>query len=143
IEPNAIHRLRGELPPPAAAEAASTDLLASVERRKNGLPVLDLILLGLGEDGHIASLFPGEAEALAANPALFRPVVASKPPPLRLTMGYPLIAAADAVWVLASGKGKEVAFAESLRDDGRTPCARLLRMRSVTTIFTDITLPVL
>jgi 6-phosphogluconolactonase/glucosamine-6-phosphate isomerase/deaminase len=48
------------------------------------------------------------------------------------------LGAAREVWVLASGRGKELALAESFRPDGKTPLARVFRMRKVTDIFSDI-----
>ena len=129
-----VHRIRGELPPAAAAELAVRDLSAVTAQ-------LDLVFLGMGEDGHVASLFPGEAAAERANPAVFRAVTNSpKPPPNRVTLGYPAIAAARQVWVLASGAGKEAALRESLATPGETPLARVLRGRSNTRLFTDIRL---
>lgn len=138
IQPKSIHRLKGELDTAIAAIAAAEDLTRSIERRSGEIPVLDLILLGLGEDGHVASLFPSENETARADARLFRSVVASKPPPARITMGYPLLAAASEVWILASGQGKEAALAGALRADGKSPCAQLLRNRLKTAIFTDI-----
>jgi 6-phosphogluconolactonase len=102
-------------------------------------PVLDLIFLGIGEDGHVASLFPGEPEAAISDKAVYRAVKNSpKPPPNRVTLGYAAIAAARQVWVLASGAGKERVLADSLKPTGRTPLARVLKLRSATKIFTDI-----
>ena len=102
-------------------------------------PSLDLIFLGMGEDGHVASLFPGEPEAARANPAVFRAITNSpKPPPNRVTLGYAAIAAAKQVWVLASGKGKETALAESLSPTGQTPLASVLQFRPHSKVFTDI-----
>ena len=93
----------------------------------------------MGEDGHVASLFPGEREADGASPAVFRAVMNSpKPPPNRVTLGYAAIAAAKQVWVLTSGAGKEAALRESLSPTGRTPLARVLRARSDARVFTDI-----
>src|SRR5947208_12536772 len=92
----------------------------------------------MGEDGHVASLFPGESEADLANTAAFRPVTAVKPPPRRLTLGYSAIAAARQVWVLASGAGKEGALRNSLAPHGATPMARVLKLSSQTKIYTDI-----
>jgi 6-phosphogluconolactonase len=107
---------------------------------KNGQPVLDLVLLGLGEDGHTASLFPGESDEVASSPAVYRAIFNSpKPPPERVTLGYGAIAAAQQVWMLASGgAAKEKAFRESLIADGRTPFGRVLRDRNETRIFSDI-----
>jgi 6-phosphogluconolactonase len=141
IPDRCIHRIRGEEPPESAARAAEAELVLFVPRNNQGQPVLDLVLLGMGEDGHVASLFPEESEDATRDPAAFRCVTAVKPPPLRITMGYPAIAAARQVWVLASGEGKARALRESLRPDGRTPLARVLKMRSATTIYTDIQLP--
>jgi 6-phosphogluconolactonase len=132
-----IHRVRGELAPEEAAAQAASDLMRLAPLSERGLPVIDLVLLGMGEDGHVASLFPGEAVAAVENPAVYRPVVASKPPPRRITLGYAVIAAAREVWVLASGAGKETALRESLREGGVTPLARVLRSRKHTRLFVD------
>ncbi len=136
-----VHRIRGELAADLAATEAAADLCRVAPMNEGGQPVLDLILLGMGEDGHVASLFPGEAKETIASPAVYRAVVASKPPPQRVTLGYPAIAAAREVWVLASGSGKEAALEESLRANGSTPLARVLKMRPRTEILTDIRLP--
>jgi 6-phosphogluconolactonase len=133
-----IHRLRGEDPPESAAAGAEREVRAIAPVAENGQPVLDLIFLGMGEDGHVASLFPGESESDSVSPAVYRPVTASKPPPRRLTMGYPAIAAAKQVWVLASGAGKVGALRNSLAPNGTTPLARVLKSRARTKIYTDI-----
>lgn len=67
--------------------------------------MVDLLLLGMGDDGHTASLFPGTAALAETN----RLVVANEVPKhrtTRLTLTYPMINAARAVWILASGEGK-------------------------------------
>lgn len=133
-----IHRLRGEIPPAEAVAAAEVEARQWAPLNDQGTPVFDLILLGMGEDGHVASLFPGETEGVMDCPAIYRAVVAAKPPPHRITLSYGVIAAARKVWVLASGPGKEAALKESLAAAGRTPLARVLRAREQTLIFTDI-----
>lgn len=135
-----IHRLRGEDEPEAAARAGEAELRRIAPANGAGLPVLDLVLLGMGEDGHVASLFPGEAEDVMNSSAVYRAVTASKPPPRRISLGYGALVAAREVWVLASGSGKETALRESLSPTGATPLARLLRARGRTRIFTDIRL---
>jgi 6-phosphogluconolactonase len=135
-----IHRLRGEDPPEIAAAAAEKELRSLAPLSVHGQPVFDLLFLGLGEDGHVASLFPGESETNIASPAVFRAVTAVKPPPRRLTLGYPAIGAGRQVWVLASGAGKEGALRNSLAPNGATPLARVLKLRSQTKIFTDISI---
>lgn len=140
ISESRIHRIRGELPPDQAAREAEAELKRAVPVDPAGLPILDLALLGMGEDGHVASLFPGEPEEVIRSPAIYRPVVASKPPPNRVTISDAALAAAGQVWVLASGAGKEQALSDSLHPTGTTPLARLLQQRSQTVIFTDIRL---
>jgi 6-phosphogluconolactonase len=136
-----IHRIRGEASPEQAAELASSEMSQVVPAKVGGQPMLDLIFLGMGEDGHVASLFPGEPESVRANQSVYRPTKNSpKPPPNRVTLGYAAIAAAREVWVLASGAGKAAALRESLRPDGQTPLARVLQSRKQTRIFTDIRL---
>jgi 6-phosphogluconolactonase len=104
-------------------------------------PVLDLIFLGMGEDGHVASLFPGAPPAILNCASPFLAIENSpKPPPRRISLSYAAIAAAGQVWVLVSGAGKGAALRESLRSGGQTPLARVLRSRSRTKIFSDISL---
>jgi len=103
-----VHRIAGELGAEAAAERYEGELRATIgpARADAGVPELDLVLLGLGEDGHTASLFPG-SETLDARGALCLPVHGSpKPPPDRVTMSLELLRAARALVVLASGSGK-------------------------------------
>lgn len=133
-----IHRIRGEDESQRAASEAEDTLRRFTTANAGGVPVLDLVLLGMGEDGHIASLFPGEAADTMSSTAVYRAVTASKPPPRRITLGYGAIAAAREVWVLASGAGKEEALRESLSPGGTPPLARLLRERKQTRIFTDL-----
>ena len=133
-----IHRVRGEDAPDSAAAQVEADLRRLAPIDASSQPVFDLIFLGLGEDGHVASLFPGESEEVMTKHQVYRAVIATKPPPRRITLGYPTIATANQVWVLASGKGKEIALRDSIAPDGRTPLARVLRLRRHTRIFTDI-----
>jgi len=141
ISESQIHRIRGEDSPEAAAKAASTDFPKIVPLNEAGLPVLDLIILGMGEDGHVASLFPGEPNVLISDKAIYRAVKNSPKPPLnRVTLGYAAIAAARQVWVLVSGAGKEAALRESLDVNGCTPLARVTKFRTQTRIFSDFQL---
>ena len=77
------------------------------------VPVMDLILLGIGPDGHVASLFP-ELPAVHDNRWTAGVHGSPKPPPLRVTMTFPTIRAAEQVWILATGQGKARAVALAL-----------------------------
>jgi 6-phosphogluconolactonase len=138
VPANRIHRLRGELPPEEAVQAATRELRTVATRRREDVPVLDLVLLGMGEDGHVASLFPDAPAEVVASRQPYLAVVGPKPPPQRITLGYAALAAAQQLWVVASGPGKERALGTSLAAKGHTPLARVLRSRASTLIFTDI-----
>lgn len=92
---------------------------------------LDVVLLGLGEDGHVASLFPG-------HPALRNPgpLVAvwdsPKPPPVRLSFSLAVLASAPVSVLLAMGEGKRAALARLLRGDPDLPAAHLPFLTVVT-----------
>jgi 6-phosphogluconolactonase len=109
-----VHRMRGELSPAEAAAAYEEELREFFG--PDGVPAFDLILLGLGEDGHTASLFP-ETSALdvtdrwvVANPVL-------KLETTRLTLTIPVINAARAVVFQVSGEDKAPALKEVLEGD--------------------------
>jgi 6-phosphogluconolactonase len=133
-----IHRIKGELDPPTAARLAAEELCNVVPTRKANCPVLDMIFLGMGEDGHVASLFPPVHST--ASEAIYFPVVASKPPPNRITISYEIIAAAKAVSILVSGAGKERALRDSLADDVKTPLGAVIRNCPKLRILTDLPL---
>jgi 6-phosphogluconolactonase len=121
-----VHRIRGEDDPDAAA-AAYSDEIAGV--------VLDVALLGLGEDGHTASLFPG-SPALEVRDRAAVAVTATKPPPRRITLTYPVFDAARSIVVLAPGAAKAAAIAAVLRGpDPAVPASLLPTDR--TEIVTD------
>lgn len=138
VREEAVHRIHGEWDGERAATAAAAELCRLAPLNDAGQPRLELVLLGMGEDGHVASLFPGEPPEAAVAPAVYRAVIGPKPPPRRVTMGHQAIAAAGQVWVLVSGAGKEAALRESLSPSGRTPLAEVLRNRSGARIYTDV-----
>ena len=121
VPPENVHRIRGELPPGAAARTYEDELRRSFDiTNPPSPPAFDLILLGLGRDGHTASLFPGGA-ALRER---VRWVTASRAPegspvPVRVTLTIPVLRAARRVWFLVSGSEKKPAAASALRPDRR------------------------
>lgn len=135
-----IHRVHGELDPTEAARTAEEELRRVVGGGEDGTPALDIVILGMGEDGHVASLFPGAGDAVTHSEKLYLPVIGPKPPPRRVTLTHKGLVAARQVWVLASGAGKERALGESLADGGVTPLARVIQSRVKTDIYTDIAL---
>jgi 6-phosphogluconolactonase len=94
------------------AEAAELELAARAYAELLPDP-LDLLLLGLGEDGHTASLFPGSA-VLGERNARVAVVSGPKPPNPRLTVTPPVIESAREILVLVSGAGKAEALARAL-----------------------------
>ena len=134
-----LHRLRGELEPNAAITLANEEIARWAPVNQSGMPVLDLVLLGMGEDGHVASLFPNASDEIwDCRSAFLRIDNSPKPPPQRLSLSFAAIVEAKEVWVLVSGAGKEFALRESLSPAGRTPLARVLKARSMTRIYAEI-----
>jgi 6-phosphogluconolactonase len=138
IAASQVHRVRGEWPPQQAAAEAASELKRLVRANGAGVPELDLVFLGMGEDGHVASLFPDGEMLREPQQDIYAVVKASKPPPMRISLTYEVLAAAREVLVLASGPGKEKALSESLADPGRTPLGRVIGSRAKTRILTDI-----
>ena len=126
-----IHRLRGEDPDPARAAADYERLLQKAFRVPPGVPPrFDLVLLGLGADGHTASLFPG-SPALGDLRRLVAAVSVEALGAHRLTLTLPVLNAAASVLFLVSGREKARALRAVLEDarPGEPLPARLVRPR--------------
>ncbi len=135
-----VHRILTERGEAIAEQQAEEEICRIASLNNCGQPILDLVFLGMGGDGHVASLFPGDTEALESK-AVYRAVTGPKPPPRRITLGFPALAAAREVWVLISGQSKAEALRASLLETGTTPLAKVLQSRTHTEIFTDFELP--
>jgi len=124
VDPARVHRFasaggpRGDEPEPAAEAYAHELATASRPEDHDDVPRFDVLLLGMGEEGHIASIFP-------ESPAAYdeRTVVAvrgcPKPPPTRLTMTFRAINAANEVWLVVAGEAKAPAVALALGGAGQ------------------------
>ena len=107
-DPGRVHPIDGPDRATTAEESAAryAELLRRHAAPGHAVPVFDVVLLGIGPDAHVASMFP----ELPATHIEDRSVVAvhgsPKPPPTRVTLTFPAINAAREVWVLASGVEK-------------------------------------
>jgi 6-phosphogluconolactonase len=104
-----------------AAAARYADELARAARRegtRGPLPVLDVLLLGVGPDAHVASLFPDMAAVHETERTVVAVHGAPKPPPTRISLTLPAITSADEVWLLVAGAEKARAVGLALRGAG-------------------------
>jgi 6-phosphogluconolactonase len=120
-----IHAIPTERMSPAAGAAAYATTLkrfygATLDA---GRPLFDLTLLGLGEDGHIASLFPG-SPALAEMER-WAVAVTGETPPDRITLTYPVLASSKVTAFLVAGERKRAALARVRAGDPALPASRL------------------
>jgi 6-phosphogluconolactonase len=99
--------------PEAAASRYADELETAGGPGAAWLPYFDVLLLGVGEDGHVASIFPEHPVAYDT-----RPVAAvrgsPKPPPVRITLTFPTINTAEEVWLIAAGASKASAVGMAL-----------------------------
>jgi 6-phosphogluconolactonase len=124
LDPTRVHPMpacdgpAGDDPEAAAAGYAAELAAAAKPGDHGGVPRFDVLLMGLGSDGHVASLFP-EAPALYERD---RTVVAvrgaPKPPPTRISLTLPVLQRAAEVWVVAAGTAKARAVHLALSDAG-------------------------
>jgi 6-phosphogluconolactonase len=103
---------------PEAAAARYAEELARAARPGTAvLPHFDVLLLGVGEDGHVASVFPEHPVAYETRP-VSAVRGAPKPPPVRITLTLPTINTAEEVWLIATGDGKASAVRLALSGGG-------------------------
>ena len=115
-----VHRMRGELEPREGAR----DYTGLLSRFFGGDPIFDLVYLGLGPDGHTASLFPHSQSLEETVSACVATHVRANPIPWRLTLTYPALNAARAVLFLVTGADKSDALhrvLEGPRDPASLP----------------------
>ncbi len=116
VDPARVHAM-------PASDEAHPDLDAAAEAyaravHEHGTGSFDLVLLGLGPDGHVASLFPGFPQ-LDRHDAIALGVTDSpKPPPERITLTFDALNRTREVWFLVSGEGKADAVARALAPEG-------------------------
>jgi len=103
-----IHRMRGELAQAEAAQEYENAMRSILAPDNKGFPCFDLMMVGMGDDGHIASLFPGSPALLERRRWVVATEHSQPPPPLvpRLTLTLPVINAATAVLVIVTGEKK-------------------------------------
>jgi 6-phosphogluconolactonase len=115
VPPGQIHAIDDTLGAVEAAEAYESILRKAFQPETGSFPRIDLILLGIGEDGHIASLFPG-SPLLRETRRWVAPVLdAPKPPPVRVTLTLPVINSARHVVFVAAGPGKRAILSQVIR----------------------------
>jgi 6-phosphogluconolactonase len=101
-----------------AAAARYADELRAAAPPDDEVPPFDVLLLGIGGEGHTASIFP-ESPAAHDERIVFGVHGCPKPPPTRVSLGFAAIGAAREVWLLAAGEGKAGAVAMALSGAGR------------------------
>ena len=107
-----IHRMRGELPPDEAARAYEAELKAALSVDDGEFPRLHLVLLGLGDNRHTLSLFPGHKEAIEESERWVVAVEVDATPPQRITFTPPIANNAQRAMFIVTGQEK----AEAVRD---------------------------
>lgn len=115
VDPAKVHAV------PSASEVGTAEEAAqqyAATMHAHGAGTFTVLMLGIGPDAHIASLFPGHP-ALDVEDAIAVAVHDSpKPPPDRVSLTFATLNSADEVWFLASGEGKAEAVAKALADFG-------------------------
>jgi 6-phosphogluconolactonase len=139
LHPEQIHRIAGELDPEAAAARYEAELRSSFCLEGADRPCFDLVALGIGDDGHTASLFPHTA----AIHELDRLAVANHVPrrdAWRITLTWPVINHARSVFFLAAGQDKANVLKEILtgpHDPERLPSQLIWPSSGILTIILD------
>jgi 6-phosphogluconolactonase len=116
LDPERVHPMPSSdagFDQPEEAADWYAEQLAAAAADGQALPRIDVLLLGVGPEGHVASIFP-HSPAVSDD----RPVVAvlncPKPPSTRVSLGFPAITSAEEVWLLVSGEAKADAVAQAL-----------------------------
>jgi 6-phosphogluconolactonase len=135
VDGQRVHRMRGER---QDLTAAADEYEAEMRRILGDPPRLDLLILGMGPDGHVCSLFPGKPLLEERSRWVAAVLDSPKPPPRRLTLTLPAILAARDVVVVALGHEKAPVVKAALQDlDSELPVALVIRGASRGLVILD------
>jgi 6-phosphogluconolactonase len=122
VDPARVHPMAADAGqgPEAAAAAYAEELAAAAgPDDRDGVPTFDVLMLGVGPDGHVASLFPEHPELRVLDRAAVAVHDSPKPPPTRVSLTFPALNRAHEVWFVVSGEDKAKAVRLALSDTGR------------------------
>jgi 6-phosphogluconolactonase len=111
LDPAKVH------PMPSTADAPDVDAAAAAyadELQAHGSGEFEVLMLGVGPDGHVASLFPGHPQLDVTDKVAVGVTDSPKPPPERVSLTFPTLNRSRSVWFLVSGEGKADAVARAL-----------------------------
>jgi 6-phosphogluconolactonase len=132
VAPERVHRMPAEIPD---LEHAAVAHAGELVRALGTPPRLDFVLLGVGPDGHVGSLFPGHPLLREEKRWVAAVHDAPKRPPRRLTLTLPLLAAADRVVFVALGREKADVLREALEDPASSLPVAMLARRARRAVF--------
>lgn len=132
VPAGSVHRMKAEEPDLAKAAA---DYERELEQAAGSPPRLDFVLLGVGPDGHVCSLFAGHPVLAVRDRAVAVVEDSPKPPPRRLTLTLPVITGAELVIVVALGRGKAEIIRSAIEDPGSTLPVALVARQARRAIF--------
>jgi 6-phosphogluconolactonase len=139
LRPDQIHRIEGELEPEVAAAHYESELRNSFRLEGAESPRFDLVALGMGADGHTASLFP-HTEAIHELSRLVTVNPVPQKDTSRITLTWPVINHADSVFFLIAGADKAAVLREVLigpRDPERLPSQLIWPVSGILTLILD------
>lgn len=125
VDPSKVHPMPASDGPwgddvDAAAAGYAAELAQAVDGGQS-LPAFDVAMLGVGPDGHVASIFPEQPALLSAPGVVIAVRDSPKPPPTRISLTLPAISEAREVWLIASGAEKAEAIGEALYPESDPP----------------------
>ena len=111
----------------AAAEAYASELAATISAlndvKGRAVPAFDVLMLGVGPDGHVASLFPGYPQLAITDVSAVAVHDSPKPPPTRVSLTLPALNRSREVWFVVSGEDKADAVADALKETSTLPAS--------------------
>jgi 6-phosphogluconolactonase len=122
----------------AAAARYAAELAQFASPASPAAPQFDVLLLGLGPDGHVASLFPGHPQVFVDDVTVLSEPDSPKPPPQRLSLTLPTINDSHEIWLVVAGAEKADAVARAVagHDPSETPAAAV-KARGITRFLLD------